>query len=218
MIDKNKEAFEKARAQSYLDLVEHIRSRLPSYGVPKTVIQNIDNPKITRSVEALNPGSAKVINVLSGGTGVGKTTAAGIWFMEKVVQAASPQLDREYVENWTVWTPETGLYFAHVPLMLESRILSRISNYDQGEIDRVTLAEVLVIDDLGTEYLDKNGFLSSFLDEIVNVRYKEQLPTAITTNLDSTAFADRYGERVVDRIREFGKFVSVHGESMRKAK
>lgn len=38
----------------------------------------------------------------------------------------------------------------------------------------------------------------------------------ITSNLSPDGFAKRYGERVIDRIRENGRVRQIAGESMRK--
>ena len=61
---------------------------------------------------------------------------------------------------------------------------------------------VIVIDDLGVEYLDKNGYFSHRLDELIDERYSNYRKTVITTNLNAKAFQTRYGARVADRIRE----------------
>ena len=76
-------------------------------------------------------------------------------------------------------------------------------------------AAALVVDDLGTEYLDGKGFFLANFDALVNHRYSHRLPTVITTNLKVDEFR-KYGVRVVDRIREVGVFLSVNAPSMRR--
>ena len=76
-------------------------------------------------------------------------------------------------------------------------------------------APVLVVDDLGSEYNDAKGFFSALLDEVIDCRYGAKLPTVITTNLDSSGFSARYGARVVDRIREAGRFINCGNTSLR---
>lgn len=92
--------------------------------------------------------------------------------------------------------------------------LARVSPYEEGAVD-LSKATHLVIDDLGCEYLDPKGFFLSNLDGLINDRYSNDRPTVITTNLDEEGFR-RYGERVLDRIRESGRFLKVGGKSMRR--
>jgi DNA replication protein DnaC len=73
-----------------------------------------------------------------------------------------------------------------------------------------------VIDDLGSEYHDAKGFFQTLLDEIIDVRYAGKLPTVITTNLDAAGFAAWYGERIVDRVREGGRFIACGNASLRR--
>ena len=131
--------------------------------------------------------------VLSGGVGVGKSAAAAVWLRERLVA---------HGRIWMRW--------------LHAHHLARAARSDDG--DQVALLEkvdFLVLDDLGTEFLDAKGWLSATLDSIVHQRHGARRPTVVTTNLDVEAFRARYGERVADRIRECGAFVHVAGGSMR---
>lgn len=109
-----------------------------------------------------------------------------------------------------LWAVEHGARF------ITASDLAKSSAYDEADSELVR-AGALVIDDLGTEYADKNGYFLSRLDSLINHRYANCLATVITTNLGIDEFK-AYGERVVDRLREAGKFVRVGGESMRKRK
>jgi hypothetical protein len=86
---------------------------------------------------------------------------------------------------------------------------------DRARVPKLLQMRALVLDDLGTEFLDSKGYVSSLLDELIDSRYDAKLPTVITTNLDDKVFKSRYGERLVDRIREAGRFVIIGGASMR---
>lgn len=124
---------------------------------------------------------------LSGNPGCGKTVAAADW----------------------LWRNLPGLF-------IKSARLARWDRYDNESMNRLLRARRLVIDDLGTEYQDAKGNFMAILDEIIDVRHDHSRPTVITTNLDAPAFKLRYGERIADRIREDGRFVSLSGGSMRK--
>lgn len=137
------------------------------------------------------------ILVLSGPRGVGKTTAAAWWLVQKRVRT-------EFLATTSVRFIDAGL-------------MSRWPRYDDAKMRELTRARALVIDDLGIEYTDTKGAFVSLFDEVVNNRYAAELPTLITTNLNAKSFKERYGERVADRIREVGRFVELKGKSMRGA-
>jgi DNA replication protein DnaC len=67
----------------------------------------------------------------------------------------------------------------------------------------------LVVDDAGTE----KDFLVNDLAALFVARYKNALPTVITTNLSTVEFGERYGMRFVDRMREVGKFLVVSNDA-----
>lgn len=124
---------------------------------------------------------------LSGNPGCGKTVAAADW----------------------LWRRLPGLF-------VKSARLARWERYDNEAMNRLLRCPRLVIDDLGTEFQDAKGNFMAILDELIDVRHDHSRPTVMTTNLDAAAFKLRYGERIADRIREDGRFVSLSGGSMRK--
>jgi DNA replication protein DnaC len=72
-------------------------------------------------------------------------------------------------------------------------------------------ATVLVCDDIGAERGDCDW------DLLIDKFYGDKRRLILTTNLRADDFKKRYGERVVDRIRECGKWYVCTGESMRVA-
>lgn len=141
---------------------------------------------VTPATLALSDISALALVCISGNPGSGKTTAASNW----------------------IAIGGNGLF-------VKAARLSRWDRYDNDEMNRLLRASRLVIDDLGTEFQDTKGNFMAILDEVVDVRYDHSRPTVITTNLDAEAFKARYGERIADRIREKGAFVSIDSASMR---
>jgi len=97
-----------------------------------------------------------------------------------------------------------------------AKSLSRVPQYDEKAVEPLFTADRLVVDDLGQEYLDKSGFLSALIDEIVSERHRRRLPTVLTSNVTAEEFLARYGRRVVDRIAASGGMVACGGESMRR--
>ncbi len=60
-------------------------------------------------------------------------------------------------------------------------------------------ADVLLIDDLGTEPILKN-VTKEYLYNLINTRQVNNLPTLITTNLSQEKLLDRYDERIYSRL------------------
>jgi len=68
---------------------------------------------------------------------------------------------------------------------------------------------VLVLDDLGKEYLrdaqgsyTTGGWAEEVLYRLINWRYEDCLPVIVTTNLDEQWLTERYGKALVSRLRE----------------
>ena len=135
---------------------------------------------------------------LSGGAGCGKTIAAAWWLGE--------MFDPE------PWTTQSRVRF------LSASGLEQLSRYDREEMQDIRRCPALVIDDLGTEYLDRKGQFVSLLDGLLDYRYADERDTIITTNLTAKEFRESYGERIADRIREWGSFVSVNEPSLRRGR
>jgi hypothetical protein len=129
--------------------------------------------------------------VVSGTPGCGKTVAAAKWLYD-----------------FSKSTQRAGFW-------LTAARLARWPRYDDSDMERLLRPPRLVLDDLGTEYLDDKGSFMATLDELINERFARKRPTVITTNLNAAAFKARYHERIVDRIREDGRFVSLASPSLR---
>lgn len=130
--------------------------------------------------------------VLSGPTGVGKSTAAGRFMVHLLGQ-----------RRRAVW--------------VRAKMLERITPRTVKRLEELETAELLVLDELGEEYLDEKGFLGGLIAGLLCTRYDAVLWTVVTTNMPAADFSKRYGERVVDRIREVGAFIEVGGHSLRAA-
>ena len=175
----------------------------PDQGIPKRIIDTmtseiLETPAMLAISEFLTKPKEAWCIVLAGPKGCGKSTAAGFYLWSKTMSSlASPPKTRRW---WTA-----------------SR-LARVSGYNQ-DFEPLIQVPTMVIDDLGVEYLDKNGYFSHRLDEIIDERYSNYRPTIITTNLNGRDFRARYGDRVIDRIREGfpygGKYIEINNNSMR---
>jgi DNA replication protein DnaC len=135
---------------------------------------------------AWDPGERSAL-VISGPPGCGKTVAA-TWWAARREQA---------------------------PAFVRATTFAASSRYDRDTRAGWFGASALVLDDLGSEYLDTKGSFLVDLDELVDVFYGDRKPLVITTNCSVSDFGRRYGARVVDRIRECGTFWSTDDKSMR---
>lgn len=80
-------------------------------------------------------------------------------------------------------------------------------------LDLVMDVELLILDDLGTEYETK--FYSSTIYNIINTRLNRGKPTVISTNMDFGQIARRYDERVVSRITSMYTCLEFAGDDVR---
>lgn len=132
--------------------------------------------------------ASESVLVLSGPPGCGKTVAA----------------------TWWAWNHRPWAVF------LRATAFAAASRYDQERRSRWLEASELVLDDLGTEYSDAKGNFQVDLDELIDVFYGNRRPLIITTNCTADEFKQRYGARVVDRLRECGSWFSIKSGSLRR--
>lgn len=170
---------------------EHKRrvNAVASAGFPKRAIDAAI--KADESTEAISRIKAwdhreQSILVLSGPAGCGKTVAATWW-----------ALRTDYVE------------------FMRSSAFAAGSRYDADARAKWLEAHRLVLDDLGTEFADSKGNYLVDLDELIDTFYGDKRPLLITTNCTKQVFTQRYGARIVDRIRECGVWFQITGKSMR---
>jgi len=85
------------------------------------------------------------------------------------------------------------------------------------EIERGIKATVLILDDLGAEYVNEKSAWMPVLDHVMNRRYEEGRITILTANVDPQHFAERVGARIADRFREAGRLIPCGNLSVRRA-
>lgn len=86
-------------------------------------------------------------------------------------------------------------------------------------LDELLNADMLMIDDLGTEQIYKNVTIE-YMYDIFDTRFSEGKAVMITTNLDSGAILDRYGERIYSRLfnKNYSSFKRINGDDLRLIK
>ncbi len=120
-----------------------------------------------------------------GNTGLGKTYLAAC--------IAAEVADKGY---GVVYEPAASLFSK-----LERARFSP-SEENQREADRIRNAQLLIIDDLGTEM--PGQFVTAALYSLLNERLLEQLPMIITTNLTVEEAGQRYSPQIASRL--YGEF------------
>jgi hypothetical protein len=126
--------------------------------------------------------------VLAGGVGVGKSFAAA-----------------KAVHDWrlknALLNPWGKLVACEGRLWIASQHLARLQSW---AADVIALEDpgILVLDDLGEEEATPKAL--AMISTLLSTRFADGKRTIITTNLDQRDFRPRYGERVVDRVRECG--------------
>jgi DNA replication protein DnaC len=110
--------------------------------------------------------------------------------------------------------------------IISASLLSDLYQQQGAEIliDYKTRKGNVIIDDLGTEKTDVANFgnKASVAMEIIKHRYENHLPVSFTSNLsvslknkDFKEFAEKYGDRFADRLREQFNILIISGESQR---
>lgn len=87
----------------------------------------------------------------------------------------------------------------------------------KGGIKKLFTSEMLGIDDLGEEPKEvmSYGMIHTPLIDLICERYNRQLPTVITTNLNTDQLSEKYGKRVGDRFREMVEIITFTNPSYR---
>ena len=146
----------------------------------------------------------KLVAVLAGGTGTGKSTAAA----------------------WAALEVGGGS-----PLFVRAHELEARGRYDKDLRRDLRAASMLVIDDLGVEVLDGKGVFRALLDEVIDMFYGDRKRVVMTTNLqeartprpggviafdDPPQFTERYGRRLFSRLFEVGEWLPCGDEDLRR--
>ena len=76
---------------------------------------------------------------------------------------------------------------------------------DNQDVDRYYSADLLIVDDLGTEM--SNQFALSCIYDVINTRSLRKKSTIISTNLSAPELRQRYWDRITSRI--FGEYIPI---------
>ena len=188
ILSGGRESFSKFRLDYYSDAYDHRYG-----GSPRRIMEK--NLKSCRSFAAtFSHNSGNLLFV--GGTGLGKTFLAA-------------SIAREVADRGCSVCYETA-----------SRLFAKLERAKFGgdeearrEAEKYTEADLLIIDDLGTEM--PGQFVTAALYSLLNDRLLAGLPMVITTNLNVEEAGQRYSPQVASRL--YGSFVRLTfvGEDIR---
>ncbi len=81
-------------------------------------------------------------------------------------------------------------------------------------MQKFTRCELLIVDEIGIK--DASDYEFSLLNEIIDCRYGEILPTILITNMNWQQAGKVIGERIISRLTETGKSLRFNNEDYRK--
>lgn len=153
---------------------------------------------------------------LTGPTGCGKTYAIAALVMRlnrrDIEEAASDWKEGDYFGSyqtllWESWPEAVGRLRSH-------GALEKSEEWLKGWCS----VHYLVLDDLGSERIKGSyaeDWAASFLDRIVDTRYRYERPIYWTTNLDAGGLINLYGSRLVSRLMGPNPLVVMQGKDQR---
>ena len=144
-----------------------------------------------------NLGGIKRNLIFIGSTGLGKTHLSSAVTYEVIKKGFDVFYD----------SAQSILY------SFEKERFSRAGTFDMDIIERYMTCDLLIIDDLGTEYSGNMSVASLY--NLINIRLLEKKSMIISTNLTPEEIKNKYDERIVSRI--FGEFTVLNfiGEDIR---
>lgn len=168
-----------------------------SDGVQRKSLENVYD-SMKKYVEKF-PTSRRTTLVFSGGVGTGKTCLASAMANAVVQKGYAVKIFSAYEFNSLMLTTHTS------PIA------------DRNALLHDTLsADMLLIDDLGTEPMLKNVTVE-YLLLVLEQRQSRGLATIITTNLNSDNLLNRYGERIYSRLshKQNSLIIAMRGKDLR---
>lgn len=116
---------------------------------------------------------------------------------------------------------EKGFDVMYVPFhtllsKLEAARFGKTSEEFQDYLSPVLNCELLVLDDLGSEF--STSFSTAVLYDIINTRQLQGAPTIINTNLKQSELSTRYGDRIRSRLLGCYRIIMFAGADVRLQK
>ena len=153
-------------------------------GVPEIHWEALGAPKECEAIAAVRElvSSGQTFLVLLGGTRTMKSGSAA----------------------WAVGYANSGVFVSAREYL---RLATSRADEERERVYYMQRSDLFVLDEMGTEYHADSGWARSELDGLFQYRYERKLKLIATANLMPDRFLERYGDRIVDRVRRAGRFV-----------
>lgn len=138
--------------------------------------------------------------IITGNTGTGKT------FLSNCI--AGEILSKGY---FVVFLSAFSLFS-----IMKKQTYKSYSEYEDADYESIFKCDLLILDDLGTEYV--TDFTSSRLFQCINERLLHKRSTVINTNLNMKQLNSAYSERLVSRLVGSYIWIELSGEDIRLKK
>lgn len=137
--------------------------------------------------------------IMYGGTGLGKTHLS--------LAIANVVIERGY-----------GVYYGSIQSIMDKLEKEHFGRRaaDESEKDAITSADLLIIDDLGVEFVTQ--FTIAALHDVLNTRLLKGLPTIISTNLEMDEIYEKYTQRIASRLFGSSLPLAFCGKDIRQRK
>lgn len=192
---------------------------------PKRIIAILKNPntkgvawiEAQKHVMAIAQGGCLI---LAGKTGIGKTVAAcGVASAIIDMQSGGGEL----LQEKTIFIKANEVL--KLAIEPESERMAGYNAFSGSELfqnfspfDEFLKSPLLIIDDLGCEQASASGWDKSIWDQVFDYRYSNYLATIVTTNKRLKDFTTQYGERILSRVTEWGKFRVISDVDLRRSR
>lgn len=201
------------------EIIAHIQqwSAMENPGIPNrhlkvarhigTVEPGINSAIMRKCIESLDHLTKGGLLILSGKYGCGKTLAAICTIpLYKVAKGIYRKLNIEENPHY---------YGGRHKFITSHDVLKSAFKDDPDEYFKTP--NLLIVDDLGWEHFTDKGFGISEWDRFFDCRYRDLLPTIITTNLSPEEFKEKYTLRIYDRLKESAIWFQGSDDSLRKS-
>lgn len=120
------------------------------------------------------------------------------------------------IANEVIQSGYSVIYDSVINLLREIEKEHFSHNSSSDTLDLILDVDLLILDDLGTEFESK--FYNSVIYNIVNTRINRKLPTIISTNMDFSAISARYSGKIASRIITMYECLEFKGDDIRLQK